>query len=41
MENKIKLTKLGKNSGLRIWIVLTTWNMSTSSSRSIFSNNRL
>ena len=41
MENKHKLTKLGKNSGLRICIVLTTWNMSTSSSISIFSNTRL
>ena len=37
----LKLTKLGKNSGLRIYIVLTTWNMSTSSSISIFSKTRL
>jgi hypothetical protein len=36
-----KLTKLETNSGLRICIVLTTWNMSTSSSIFIFSKTRL
>ena len=36
-----KLTKLGKNSGLRMCIILTIWNMSTSSSSSIISNTRL
>ena len=35
------MLKLTKNSGLRICIVLTTWNMSTSSSISIFSKTRL
>ena len=37
----VQLTKFGKNSGLRICINLTTWNMSTSSSISIFSKTRL
>ena len=37
----VQLTKFGKNSGLRICIDLTTWNMSTSSSSSIFSKPRL
>ena len=37
----VQLTKFGKNSGLRICIDLTTWNMSTSSSISIFPKTRL